>query len=196
MIGVSREEFPSGEVTCLTYWPPRDRRRRLGSVLESWFSPDRWENSDLLMALAAVVLLVSLFLPWFKATVEIGNGSASGVLIQPPGTVTGIGVHEYLWAVFALAVLQFAVLAARYFPSRRAFRLPGHRRFLLVTSGLSCVVVIVAAVVKPGPWFGTLVLGDGFSLVIGWDYGALVALGAAVVSVGVAIAVIRDHPRH
>lgn len=94
------------------------------------------------------------------------------------------------------AVLQFAVLAARYFPSRRAFRLPGHRHFLLVTSALSCVVVIVAAVVKPGPWFGTLVIGDGFSLVIGWDYGALVALGAAVVSAGIAVAVIRDHPRH
>jgi hypothetical protein len=180
----------------LTYWQPRDRSRRLGSVFGSWFSPDRWEKTDQLIAIAAVVLVISLFLPWFKATIEIGGGTATGVLVQPPGTVSGIGVHEYLWAVFALALLQFVVLAARYFPSRRAFRLPGLRQFLVVTSGLSCAVVVVAAVVKPGPWFGTLVVGDGISLVIGWDYGALVALGATVISLGITVAVIRDHPRH
>lgn len=180
----------------MTYWPPRDRSTRLGHVLGSWFDPDRWEKSDLIIAAAAVALGISLFMPWFKATGEVGGGQATGVVIQPPGTVSGIGVHEYLWAVFGLALAEFAVLAARYFPGRRAFRLPGYRQFLVVTSGISCIVVIVASVVKPGPWFGTFVLGDGFSLVIGWDYGALVALGAAVVSLGIAVAVIRDHPGH
>ena len=36
---------------------------------------------------------------------------------------------------------------------------------------------------------------DGLSLVIEWDYGALIALGAAVISLAVAIAAIRDDPR-
>lgn len=38
-------------------------------------------------------------------------------------------------------------------------------------------------------------LGDGFYIVVGWSYGAIVALGAAIVSLGIAIAAIRDHPR-
>jgi hypothetical protein len=169
---------------------------RLGSAIATWFDPDRWAKTDLTIAAASVVLAVSLFLPWFKATVELNGGSTTGFLIQPPGAVSGISVHQYLWAVFALALLQFAVLAARYFPARRPLRLPGHGQFLLVASGVSCITVVIGSIMKPSAWFGNLQLGDGFSIVIGWNYGALVALGAAVISLGIAVAAIRDRPRH
>jgi hypothetical protein len=173
----------------LTYWPPRDRQPR---ALATWFSPSRWSANDFIIALAALVLAVSVFVPWFQATVKTRDPEVSGVLIQPPGTATGIGVHGFLWAAFGLALLQFAVLAARYFPGRPV-RLPAHRQFLLVTSALSFIAIGVGVVIKPSAWFGTIDLGPGLSLVIGWTYGAVVALGAALISLGMAVAAVRDH---
>ena len=52
----------------------------------------------MIIALAAVVLAVSLFVPWFKATVRIRGSGVSGFLIDPPVTVSGMAVHGYLWA--------------------------------------------------------------------------------------------------
>jgi hypothetical protein len=150
----------------------------------------------MITAVTALVLVVSLFGPWFKATVRIRGSSVSGFLIDPPGTVSGIAVHGYLWAVFALALLQFVVLAARYVPDRHAFTLPGYRQLLVVTSGLSCIAVLVAFVMKPSPWYGGNELGGGFYIVVDWSYGAIVALAAAIVSLGIGIAAIRDHPPH
>jgi hypothetical protein len=149
-----------------------------------------------MIAVAALVLAVSVFLPWFKATVRIKGSSETGYLIDPPGSVNGIAVHAYLWAVFGLALLQFVVLAARYIPVRRGFRLPGYRQLLIVTTGLCCIAVLVAFLMRPGPWYGGLVFPDNFYIVIDPAYGAVVALGAALISLGIAIAAIREHPRH
>jgi hypothetical protein len=38
------------------------------------------------------------------------------------------------------------------------------------------------------------VLGGGFYIVVDWSYGGVVALAAVIVSLGTAIAVIRDRP--
>jgi hypothetical protein len=176
----------------LTRWPTRDQRARVASATAAWFNPQRWSPNDLIIAIAALVLVVSLFVPWFKATVRIRGASLSGFLISPRGTASGIAVHGYLWAVFALALLQLVVLAARYAPDRRAFTLPGYRQLLVVTSGLSCVAVVVAFVMKPGTWHGGNQLGGGLYIVVGVTYGAIVALGAAIVSLGFAVAAIRD----
>lgn len=108
--------------------------------------------------------------------------------------MSGIAVHGYLWVVFAVALLQFVVLAARYVPARHGFTLPGYRQLLAVTSGLSCLAVLVAFVMKPGTWYGGNELGGGFYIIVGWSYGAVAALGAAIVSLGIAVAAIRDQP--
>jgi hypothetical protein len=144
------------------------------------------------MAVSALVLAVSVFVPWFKATVRLQGSSVSGFLIDPRGTVSGISVHGYLWAVVAVALLQFAVLAARYVPDRRGLALPGYRQVLVATSALCCVAVIVALVMKPATWAGGNQLGDGLYIVVAWDYGAFAALAAAVVSLAVAITAIRE----
>lgn len=149
----------------------------------------------MLIAVAALVLAISVFVPWFKATIMIKGSSVNGYLIDPPGTVSGIAVHRFLWVVFGLALLQFVVLAVRYAPLRRALRLPGYRQLLVVLSGLSCAGVLVAFAMKPGPWYGSIDLGDGFTIVVGWSWGAVVAVGAAIVSLGLAVAAIRDRPR-
>ena len=181
----------------MTSWPARDRRARALAFVETWFSPDRWSPYDGIVALAAVALAVSVFLPWFKAAVRLSgpSGTIDGTLIMPTGTIDGIALHGYLWAAFAVAVLQFSMLAARYVPGRHALRLPRYRTLMIIASGLSCIVVLAGMVRKPAPWFGNITLGDGLSLVIEWDYGALVALGAGVISLAVAIAAIRDDPR-
>jgi hypothetical protein len=147
------------------------------------------------MAVAALVLIVAPFMSWFKATVRLGNTSLRGFLIEPRGAVSGIAVHGFLWAVFALALLQFVVVAARYVPDGHAFTLPGYQRVLIAISGLICVVVLVAALMKPRTWPGGNVLGGGFYIVVDWSYGAGVALVAALVSLGVTIWAIRGQER-
>jgi hypothetical protein len=164
------------------------------AALAAWFRPGRWSANDYIIAITAVALVVSLFVPWYKATVSINGSSVTGFLIQPPGTVSGIAVHGFLWLVFGLALLQFAVLAARYFPGRRALRLPGYRQFLVVTSGLSCIAVVVGFIWRPASWFTYNPLGDGFSIFVGWSYGAVVALAAVLVSLGSAVMAIRERP--
>ena len=117
----------------------------------------------------------------------------SGFLIDPRGTVSGIAVHSFLWAVFAVALVQFAVLAARYVPDRRGVTVPAYRQILVATPAVSCIAVIVALAMKPATWAGGNELGGGFYLVVDWDYGAFAALAAAVVSLAVAITAIREH---
>jgi hypothetical protein len=148
----------------------------------------------MLIAAAGLVLTVTVFVPWFKATVRFKTSSAYGYLIDPPGTVSGIAAHGWLWAVFALGLLQFVVLAARYAPARRALRLPGYRQLLVLTSGLSYIGVLLAFALRPGPWYGPIDLPDNFYIAIDPSYGAIVAVGAAIVSLGIAIAAIRDRP--
>jgi hypothetical protein len=151
-----------------------------------------------------VVLAVTPFTPWFKAAIRIPHPGITGALIDPagpvssivlPGTVSGIGAHQYLWGAFALALLQFGIIAVRYAPVRRVARVPGYRWLLIVTCGLSLVVVGVGCAAKPGPWFGNLDFPAPFQIEIQWDVGALVALGAALVATGVAIAALRDQAR-
>jgi hypothetical protein len=173
----------------------RVSQSRAAFAIGRWFSPSRWPPNDKIMALAAVVLAVTPFTPWFKAAVKTRNPEVTGFLIDPPGSVSGIGAHQYLWGVLALALLQFGLIATRYAQPRRVVRLPGHRWLLVAVSGLSLIAVAVGCAVKPAPWYGNLVLGDGLWIDIEWDTGALVALGAAIVSLGVAIAAIRDHAR-
>ena len=166
------------------------------SVAGTWFNPERWSQYDIIIAVACVVLAVSLFTPWFRAIVHLRNYAYTGFLIDPPGTRSGIAVHRYLWVVFALAVVQFMVLAARYVPRGSGFTLPGYRQLRIAISALCVIAVAVAAFTKPHPWYGSLNLPDFMSIVVGWGYGTAVAVGAAIISLGFAIAAIRDDPSH
>jgi hypothetical protein len=158
----------------------------------TWFSPARWSANDKIIAVAALVLAVSVFVPWFRASVRIRGAAINGSLIQPQGTVSGIAVHGYLWAVFGLALLEFAVLAARYIPRPRSFRVPRYRELLVAASAVSCFAVLVAALMKPNPWDGGNDLGGGFYIVVTWAYGAFIGASAAIVALGIAVSAVRD----
>ena len=179
----------------MTSWLRHKRRSRVASAVGTRFSPRRWPADEQIIAIAAVVLAVTPFTPWFKAALRTPDPNVSGALIDPPGTVSGIGAHQYLWGVLALALLQFGIIAVRYGPVRRVARVPGYRWLLVVTSGLSLIVVGVGCAVKPGPWFGNIQFPPPLWIEIQWDVGALVALGAALVATGVAIAALRDQAR-
>jgi hypothetical protein len=178
----------------LTGWAPGDRRERHGFSFATWFSPQRWSPYDIIIAAGALGLAVSPFVPWFTATVRIRGSSITGFVFDPPPPASGPAVHRYLWAVSALALVELAVLAGRYVPDRRAFTVPGYRQLLVTLSAVASVVVLVGCVMKPSTWNNLTGLPPNFYITVGWDYGAVIALGAAVISVGIGIAAIRDAP--
>ncbi len=165
-------------------------------AIRSWFSPVRWSVYDRLIALAAAVLAASVFFPWFAATARFRNAPVySGHLMQPRGTENGVEAHVFLWAVVALAIAELAVLIARNAPGRYAVRIRGYHRLLAATSALSCAAVLTGFVWRPDTWPGVgRNLGAGIYLVIGWGYGAIAALAAALISLGLAISAMQDQP--
>ena len=176
------------------YPPPRAPQSPLAAFLRSWFNPARWTPADRLIAVAGIVLAVAVFLPWFKAEIVIrgANGEQGAAdLLDPPGTVTGLAAHEYLLVALAVALLEVAVILARNFPGSALRRLPFHRYFLVVASGVDFVVVIAAAVLRPPAWYGELSMPPNFALSITWTYGAFAAAAAAVLSLGIAVAALR-----
>jgi hypothetical protein len=171
--------------------PPRPG---LAEFMRAWFNPARWTAADGFVALTGVVLAVSVFLPWFKSTVTIRgtDGDVTGDLIDPPGTLGGLAAHWYLVVPLAVALLEMAVIVARYLPARRPPRLPFHRPFLVAASGVNFVAVIMAALVQPPSWYGDPQMPPNFHIAIQWTYGALVAAGAAVLSLAIAVAALRS----
>jgi hypothetical protein len=163
--------------------------------MRTWFSPARWTAADGLVAVAGVVLAVAVFMPWFKATVTITGsattGPVTGMLIDPPGTMGGLAAHGYLLVALAVALLVSAVIVALHFPGRRMPQGAVYRYFLVAASAVCFVVVIVGALLRPAAWYGPLNMPPSFSVSIDWTYGALIAGAAALLSVGIAAAMLR-----
>jgi hypothetical protein len=169
-----------------------DLRSRLAASLRKWFNWSRWTTADKLVALAGPVIAVAVFLPWFKATVRFRTSQTTGYLMDPPGTLTGFAAHGYLLLAIALALLESAVIVARYFPGRRAPRLPFHRYFIVAASGAVCLVVLAAALFRPAAWYGNLQLPPPMYITIEWTYGSMTAVAAALIAQGFAVAALRS----
>ena len=128
------------------------------------FDAARLSQADRIAGAASVVLLVSLFLPWFTASAgAFGSASASGMT-----------AHGYLWVVFllCLGIIGFLVLGAGF--AEMPFSLPAAREsILLAATGVNLIIVLLAFFIRP----------DGFGVVsIGWAFGAFVAPIAAIVA--------------
>jgi hypothetical protein len=126
------------------------------------FDMKRWSQVERITSIASLVLLISLFLPWF--TYNFGYGSAS---------VDGLW-HAWMWLVFlvSLAIVVHFVLKAGV--STLPYKLPlPEAQLLLYATGFNVVLTVIAFLLKPG--------GIGFSG-IGWGFGAFVGLIAAVVA--------------
>jgi hypothetical protein len=169
-------------------------RSRFTQLMRAWFNFTRWTAADGFIALCGVVLAVAVFLPWFKAkvTIQSADGTITGFLIDPPGSMGGVAAHWYLLVPLTVALLQSAVIAARYFPGRRALRFAFHGYFLVAASAADFLIVIAGALLKPPAWYGRLQMPPNFHVSIDWTYGALIAAVAAALSVAIAVAALRS----
>jgi hypothetical protein len=137
------------------------------------FDAKRWTRDDQIVGGASLVLLISLFLPWFSVSVPlVGSVSASG-------TTT----HGWLWIVFivTLAIIAYLGLTAGF--AVLPFTLPlRHAQLLLAATGLNLLLVLIAFIDKPGD-----------SVVkVGWDFGAFIALIAAIAAIAPLVRAMRS----
>lgn len=126
------------------------------------FDAGRLSQTDRITGIASLVLLISLFLPWFSVSAGPYSASASGT-----------AAHGYLWIVFllVLAIEAYLVLQAGF--AQLPFQLPlSGEQLLLGATGINLLLVLIAFVFKPG----------GYSLGVGWSFGAFIALIAAIVA--------------
>jgi hypothetical protein len=140
----------------------------------------QWDRSDAAIGLALVVLLISLFLPWFSVTTHI---RAAGI----SNSANGPRVHSYLWAVFVLALIGLLVLVARDAIARIPGNLPSAGQLLVGTSGLALALAVLAVATKPAGFSERVpnviqpLLGH-ITVSISWSYGGFVAVLAAAVA--------------
>jgi hypothetical protein len=144
------------------------------------FNVARWSQAEKITGVASLILLISLFLPWFTVSFKAPGlgGALKGTSLSASGS--GMDAHGYLWLVFivCLAVLVLLVLQAGF--GTLPFSLPvGLGAVLLGATALNLLLVLVAFFVKPGG-DGADLLGAGLS--IGWAWGAFVGLLAAIVA--------------
>jgi hypothetical protein len=117
---------------------------------------------DRLVAGGSLILFIGLFLPWFKVDIAFITVTASGLT-----------AHGYLYITLILALAIVAFVAAE---TLGLWKLPAtsqlsRDQLLLVATVINFILVLIAFLFKPG--------GRG----VGWDWGAFVALAAAVVAV-------------
>ena len=131
------------------------------------FDAARWTRTDRIAGAATLVLLISLFLPWFSVSAAFGNFSTSS-------SADALSAHGYLFLVLilALAMVAYLVLCASM---REMPALPlTHDQLLAAGAAVNLLLVLIAVVFKPA---------SGSSLVkVGWDFGAFVAVIAALVA--------------
>ena len=132
-----------------------------GSSLPAYqFDLKRLTLADTIAAIASFVLLISLFLSWFGITVI-------GITV----TASGTSAHGFLWLVFiiVLAIEAYMVCIAGWGNLPFAPQIP-HLTAMIVATVVNLVLVFIAFIDKPG--------GSG----VGWEFGAFLALIAAIVA--------------
>ena len=123
------------------------------------FDPNRWTAGDRITGISTVLLLVSLFLPWYGV-------SFLGISAQADG-LTG---HGYLYIVLLLCLAILGYLGLRAGSEELPARLPlAHEQRLLAATGVNAALVLLAFLIKP----------EGTS----WRFGAFTGVLAALAAV-------------
>ena len=136
------------------------------------FNPARLSRNDWIAGGASLILLISLFLPWFRATI---NGSSIS------GTESGTSAHGWLWLVFILVLGVLALLALLAGLDRLPFSAPTAPQILTAATGLNALLILIAFLAKPSA-------GAFASQVsVSWSIGAFLGLIAAIVAVVFAV---------
>ena len=91
-----------------------------------------------LAAIAAILLLLSMLLPWYQ---ETGNAIVKGKLVRIDDSKNAFGVYSFVEAaIFVVVVGVIALLWAR--AERRSFHLPGGDGTIIMGAGLWVMFLI------------------------------------------------------
>lgn len=150
-----------------------------------------WTRDDQIVGAATLLLLISLFLPWYT----VSGYSAFGVVSVSVDSVRG---HGWMWSSFIVCLAVIAFLAALAGSERLRFALPsGLGRPLMGLTGLNLLLVLIAFFAKPDSGIPissqsvhTIVLtavpvGAG-EIPVSWGIGAFAGLICALVAAGTA----------
>lgn len=124
------------------------------------FDAARWSLADRIAGIATIVLFISLFLSWFGVSVI-------GITV----TASGVSAHGYLYLVMIISILivAYLVLRAGWDDLPGGINLP-HIPTMMAATLVNLVIVFIGFIFKPG--------GSG----VGWQFGAFLALIAAIVA--------------
>jgi hypothetical protein len=141
--------------------------QRSSSLPPVSFDLNRLNTADRIVGIATLVTMISLWLPWFSATY-----SALG--ITSSGSISGTGVHGWLWLEFIVALVLLVYLAAKAAWDPMPFRVPvSHERLLLIGTGVQFLLVLIGFFAVPST--------NGVQGVsVSWDFGAILALIASI----------------
>jgi len=127
------------------------------------FDLNRLSRVDQVVGASSLILIITLFLPWFG--VSLGGYSASE---------SGFDAHGYLIIPLLTAIVLIAYLVMRAGWDHLPWKLPiEHAPLLLAGTGLQALIVLLAFLFKPT---GT-----------DWQFGAYLGLLAALVACGAAV---------
>jgi len=164
--GQAPNGYPQGQ-----YQPgqPGPYPQRSSSLPPVNFDLNRLTNADKIVAVATLITMISLWLPWF-------SGKYSALGITSSATVSGTGVHGWLWLEFILALALLVYIAARAAWDRLPFNLPiAHERLLVVGTAVQLLLIV-------GGFFAMPPTNGVQGLSISWDFGAFLALIASIVA--------------
>jgi hypothetical protein len=148
----------------MTAWP-RDAARR---VAASW---NRLGRDQRLAVIAALLLLVTMFLPWYE---QKSVGVTQGRLVETSSNLRAFNVFSFVEAAILLVAL--AILAMMFLRGeRRAFHLPGGDGTVILAAGLWAAFLFFFRLFdKPsGPTTGQV------TVTVGIQWGFFVAFLAA-----------------
>lgn len=127
----------------------------MNSTPSARLDASRWTRADWITGTGTLVLLISLFLPWFGISVLGFSAEADGLT-----------AHGYLYLVLVVCLAIAGYLAASGLAVLPAALPLTHRQRLLAATGLNTALVLLAFLVKP--------------TATSWRFGAFAAVIAAL----------------
>ena len=164
LIAASADPVRAGTTNTPPGGPPASPTPKTATYV---FDAARWSTEDRITGGATLVLLISLFLPWFS----VGGFFA----------VSGLTAHGYLYLVLFIAIALLVYLGARAGWDRIpiSFSL-AHGPVMLTASLASFVLVLIGFLLKPG------------DSAVSWSVGAWLAVVASIVAAApIAVPVIQ-----
>lgn len=160
-----------------------------GQVQPFRLEDSRWTRDEQIVGAATLLLLISLFLPWYTVSGYSTFGFVSA-------SVDSVGGHSWMWSSFIVCLAVIAFLATRGASERLRFAVPsGWARPLMGLTGLNLLLVLIAFFSKPDSGIPvswrpahTIVLTaeptGNLEIPVSWGLGAYAGLVCALVAAG------------